>query len=201
MALFDKKRSSQPNEDWALTSAEILDVKYGMVHNTNTGVGGSYERSSANKTLQLRVEPAGGASYEAILKLGRDAPNAPYQTGTRLEVLVDPTDLQRVALPSDPTFTLSGGQTWQPTQGLAGAIADATKRGDAKEVMRLSAELSTKAATAKANAEPADGTAAPGQGTDDTLLRLEKLGKLRDSGVLNEHEFNEQKARILGETG
>jgi hypothetical protein len=67
--------------------------------------------------------------------------------------------------------------------------------------MRLSAELSTKAATAKANAETADGTAAPGEGTDDTLLRLEKLGKLRDSGVLSEHEFDDQKARILGETG
>jgi hypothetical protein len=36
-------------------------------------------------------------------------------------------------------------------------------------------------------------------GTQDPLDRLEKLAKLRDSGVLTEQEFTEQKAKILGE--
>lgn len=32
---------------------------------------------------------------------------------------------------------------------------------------------------------------------DDVIAQLERLGKLRDSGVLTEPEFAEQKARIL----
>lgn len=34
--------------------------------------------------------------------------------------------------------------------------------------------------------------------TDDLLDALERLGKLRDSGVLTEAEFAAQKARLLG---
>jgi hypothetical protein len=34
--------------------------------------------------------------------------------------------------------------------------------------------------------------------TDELLVQLERLGKLRDSGVLTEAEFQTQKARILG---
>jgi Short C-terminal domain len=33
--------------------------------------------------------------------------------------------------------------------------------------------------------------------TEELLAQLERLGKLRDSGVLNEAEFQAQKARIL----
>lgn len=42
---------------------------------------------------------------------------------------------------------------------------------------------------------------ASGLGTDDALVRLEKLGQLHASGVLTDAEFSEQKAKILGETG
>jgi hypothetical protein len=34
--------------------------------------------------------------------------------------------------------------------------------------------------------------------TDDLLNQLERLGQLRDSGVLTEAEFAAQKARLLG---
>ncbi len=34
-------------------------------------------------------------------------------------------------------------------------------------------------------------------GTDDMLAQLEKLGQLRDAGVLTDEEFAAQKARIL----
>jgi putative oligomerization/nucleic acid binding protein len=40
----------------------------------------------------------------------------------------------------------------------------------------------------------ATGTGAP---TDDRIARLEKLGELRDAGVLTEEEFQAQKAKIL----
>ena len=35
-------------------------------------------------------------------------------------------------------------------------------------------------------------------GGDDVIAQLEKLGRLRDSGVLTEEEFAAQKARLLG---
>lgn len=41
--------------------------------------------------------------------------------------------------------------------------------------------------------------AAPAASSDDDMLaQLERLGQLRDSGVLTEEEFAQQKARILG---
>lgn len=39
---------------------------------------------------------------------------------------------------------------------------------------------------------------APPAATDDVLAQLERLGKLRDGGVLTEDEFAVQKARLLG---
>jgi hypothetical protein len=174
--------------------AEILEVAYGKVLNVTSGSG--YERSSANKTVRLRVEPPGGAPYEATFKLGRDDTDIPPMVGTRMDVLVDPTDPQRVAMCPDPTFTLPGGQTWQPNAGIAGAIADATRRGDAKELMRLSTELQKQSAAAKGAGE----ATAPDPGTStDPLDRLEKLGKLHDSGVLNDEELAAEKARILAD--
>jgi hypothetical protein len=85
-------------------------------------------------------------------------------------VLVDPNDPQALALPEDPTFTLPGGGTWRPEHGLAGAIADASRRGDAKEIMRLTAEAR------KAGAGLPLGSSVGGATGDDTLAQLEKLG-------------------------
>jgi hypothetical protein len=45
-------------------------------------------------------------------------------------------------------------------------------------------------------APPPPPPAAPAQG-DDMLAQLERLGQLRDAGVLTEEEFATQKARIL----
>lgn len=188
-----QQASSEPSEGWTATPAEIRDVKYGLVHTTSTGVDAMYDRHSASKKLSLQVEPPGGQPYEATLKIDRDGPTTPDVPGTRLEVLVDPSDPQHLALPADPTFTLPGGQTWRPEHGLAGAIAEASKRGDAQELMRLTAEARA------ASAAPPTNDAGPTRGAeDDTLSQLEKLGKLHESGVLNDEEFKEQKAKILG---
>jgi hypothetical protein len=199
MARIGRKPSSgAPNPGWVPTPAEILDIKYGLVHTTSTGVDAMYDRHSASKKLSLRVEPAGGAPYDATLKIDRDGPTTPDVLGTRVDVLVDPSDPQRVALPADPTFTLPGGQTWQPSHGIAGAIAEASKRGDNEEIMRLTAELRAQ----RGAGGQLDPTASPpvASGTQDPLDRLEKLAKLRDSGALTEQEFTAQKAKILGDT-
>lgn len=37
-----------------------------------------------------------------------------------------------------------------------------------------------------------------GGGGDDLIEQLEKLGKLRDQGILTEDEFSAQKAKLLG---
>lgn len=47
-------------------------------------------------------------------------------------------------------------------------------------------------------AAPPTAAAAPPVDTDDMLNQLERLGKLRDAGVLTDEEFAAQKARILG---
>lgn len=46
---------------------------------------------------------------------------------------------------------------------------------------------------------PPPAPAAPADpGGSDVIAQLEKLGRLRDSGVLTEEEFAAQKARLLG---
>lgn len=182
-----KDASAAAGQGWTPTPAEILDVKYGLVHTTSTGVDAMYDRHSASKKIHLRVEPRGAAPYEATLKIDRDGPSTPDLPGTRFDVLVDPGDAQQLALPADPTYTLPGGQTWQPEHGLAGEIAAAAKRGDTKEIVRL---------TALARAQ----SPAVSAGAVDPLDRIAKLAKLRDSGALTEQEFETEKAKILGST-
>jgi len=47
-------------------------------------------------------------------------------------------------------------------------------------------------------AQPAPPPPAGASDPDDMIERLEKLGQLRESGVLTDEEFAAQKARILG---
>lgn len=42
-------------------------------------------------------------------------------------------------------------------------------------------------------------TSAPPSGSDDVIGRLERLGALRDTGVITAEEFETQKHKILGE--
>jgi Short C-terminal domain len=46
-------------------------------------------------------------------------------------------------------------------------------------------------------AEPPPPAAAPAGSMDDKLAQLRELGELKQQGVLNEAEFEQQKARIL----
>ena len=56
-----------------------------------------------------------------------------------------------------------------------------------------------KAGERKGARESSDaGDQPPAAGPDDTLEQLKKLGELRDSGVLTDEEFEEQKRKILG---
>ncbi len=60
---------------------------------------------------------------------------------------------------------------------------------------------SAQRAAVRGEVRPAAAGAAPAAAdpdADDTIAQLERLAKLRDSGVLTDVEFREQKARILG---
>ena len=50
---------------WLATPAEIRDVKYGLVHETDTGFGGVDEKLSASKKVSLVVEPPGSPNVAA----------------------------------------------------------------------------------------------------------------------------------------
>jgi Short C-terminal domain len=79
------------------------------------------------------------------------------------------------------------------------AIKQARATGDLDEVARLKAEFARRsAADQESPAEPGAG-AGSGTGSDDPLERLQKLGDLRDRGILTEAEFAAEKAKILGE--
>jgi Short C-terminal domain len=152
------------------------------------GYGEAYSKLSASKKVSVLVEPPGGQPYQATLKIERNGPDMPVVPGTRFDVLVDPDDPQHLALPADPTYTLRGGRTWAPEHGLAGAFAEASRRGDAAEVMRLTSQI-------KASAPPAPNA---GGGEPDTIEQRERLSKLHESGALTDDEFNAQKAKVLG---
>jgi hypothetical protein len=47
-------------------------------------------------------------------------------------------------------------------------------------------------------AQQAPAPAAPSGPSDETLAQLEKLGQLKEQGVLTDEEFQEQKHKLLG---
>lgn len=74
--------------------------------------------------------------------------------------------------------------------GTATAVSNRVSRRQAGRWGRQAAEPTD----APAAEQP---TAAAG-GTDDMLAQLRELGELRDSGVLTDEEFEQQKRRIMG---
>jgi hypothetical protein len=200
-----RRKNADAEVEWDRATAEVLSWKSGFQHERGAGqgIGGGFATTASDTTYQLTIEPGNGASYQASLKIGWREPatsKPPMIPGTRFEVLVDKSDPQHLSLPTNASFALPGGQAYAPTQGLAGELRAAAQRGDGAEVARLSALLRAQQAAAPAGS-PLPGTAggSAAQPAESQLDRLAKLGQLRDSGVLTEEEFQEQKARILAE--
>ena len=109
----DKRSTEALEETGSRVPAEILAVQFGrFVKERTVGVNTSV---SAKRTVRLRVEPPGEASYEAELELGAKDPMVPTAPGARFDVLVAADDPQRVALPESPVFTTPNGGEWRPT--------------------------------------------------------------------------------------
>lgn len=91
---------------------------------------------------------------------------------------------------------------------LRGVARTAVVAGTATAVSnRVSRRQAGRWAAQEQYAEPQQQYAPPPQqfapppaaaGGDDVIAQLEKLGRLRDSGVLTDDEFAAQKARLLG---
>ena len=77
---------------------------------------------------------------------------------------------------------------------VAGAVHGRVQQ---RQWERWAAESQAAAPVAPVAPAPAQPAPAPAS-TDELISQLERLGKLRDSGVLTEAEFAAQKARLLG---
>jgi len=85
--------------------------------------------------------------------------------------------------------------------GTAQATRNTVNRHAAKRNMEAYSEAQQEVQGQQvAYAQPAPATApAPAPASqDDTISQLERLGALKDQGVLTEEEFEAQKAKILG---
>lgn len=76
--------------------------------------------------------------------------------------------------------------------GTATAVSNRVSRRQAGRWAAQEQYAQPQYAPPPAPAAPAD------PGGSDVIAQLEKLGRLRDSGVLTEEEFAAQKARLLG---
>lgn len=79
---------------------------------------------------------------------------------------------------------------------VAGAVHGRVQQ---RQRERWAAESQAAAPVAPVAPAPAPAQPAPAPASTDELIgQLERLGKLRDSGVLTDAEFAAQKARLLG---
>jgi hypothetical protein len=131
--------------------------------------------------LTLRVQPRNGAEFvhqrRLVLPFG-----SIVQPGHLVEVAYDPANPENVALETDQRYAATPPavyvKTRPPEQGAVPAAAPGLSGGIA-------------AAT--------PGPVAPADDSPPTLIeQLERLAKLRDSGVLSQEEFDAQKKELLG---
>ena len=87
--------------------------------------------------------------------------------------------------------------------GTATAVSGRVQRRQARRYAESDAEIAAEREQAyeqqvqpQAAAPAAPAPAAPSE--NDTITQLEKLGKLRDQGILTDDEFTAEKAKILG---
>ena len=87
--------------------------------------------------------------------------------------------------------------------GTATAVSGRVRRRQARRYADSDAEIAAEREQAyeqqvqpQAAAPAAAAPAAPSE--NDTITQLEKLGKLRDQGILTDDEFTAEKAKILG---
>ena len=82
------------------------------------------------------------------------------------------------------------------TAAIAGTATAVSNRVSRRQAGRW-AEQEQQQAPQQQYAEPPPPAAPPAADMDDKLAQLKELGALKEAGVLNEYEFEQQKNRIL----
>ena len=150
--------------------------------NKSPGQAGSF---TAHQKLTLRVEPEDEPSFEEKVKQvfndthGMSVP----REGSSVSVIYDPDDHSKLVLDMD-------GEPVRPGRDRSRA---ASRR---ERVMAQYQDL--QAAAAASSGVPAPPAPAP-PGPADVADQLTKLADLRDRGILNDAQFEQQKSRLLGE--
>ena len=80
-----------------------------------------------------------------------------------------------------------------------GAYVARKRRQEAQEREYREQAEATEPEAQQSAAPPARPAPAPSGISEDTLQRLEQLGKLHEQGVLTDDEFTKQKAALLGD--
>lgn len=85
------------------------------------------------------------------------------------------------------------------TAVVAGTATAVSNRVSRRQANRWSAQETYAAPPPEPYAAPQPVYAAPAapSGSDDVIAQLERLGRLRDDGVLTDAEFSAQKAKLL----
>ena len=145
--------------------------------------------------LTLRVQPRNGAEFvhqrRLVLAFG-----SVVQPGYLVDVAYDPANPEEVAIDVDPRYAATPPavyiRTRPPGQGMAAAAAPGLSGGPA-------ASVSASGGSGYGASGSGYGASAPADDSPPTLIeQLERLAKLRDSGVLTPEEFEEQKKGLLG---
>lgn len=84
---------------------------------------------------------------------------------------------------------------------MVGGVGYAAGRAGARRSAQEEAQEQRLAGLESQQAPPAAAPAPPSASADTTIEQLQKLGQLRDSGVLTDAEFEAQKQKILAGGG
>ncbi len=145
---------------------------------------------SYNVSMWLDVYVEGREPYrvkhECMVKAGKH----PWP-GTTLPVVVDREKPERIDIQWDDVKTVDEQMAEAPGPAAAGAPAAGGPQVIDLRGTDLADQL--RGALAAAGAAPEGG----GNMVEDRIAKLERLSKLRESGVLSEAEFEAEKARIL----
>jgi hypothetical protein len=162
---------------------------------------------------KLRVEPEDEPAFEVEERMRYPQLSIP-SVGSRLAVIYDPSDHDKVMLDSSPEgvasqFVNVPGLEGTDLKGLMATVEQARAHtNDPQEMARiLQQQLGTSVNVQQQDSRSvAFGTAPAGFGApaaqpeEDHVDKLAKLAELREKGMLTDAEFESEKARILGES-
>jgi hypothetical protein len=124
--------------------------------------------------ILLTVHPPGGTPYDVDYVFPTTRMKAALSVGMELPVKIHPDDPQRIAVQWEAqqgAIAAAGGDMAAVTQGLQSTYGNA-------------ADAAMRQAQGQAQAE-------------DPVAKLEKLGQMRDAGLITNEEFDAKKAEVL----